>query len=46
MCLSTRAACGAYDAMGKPGANLVYEDVRQAADANGVSVDQTLETIT
>lgn len=45
MCLN----CGcmqAHDDMGKPGVNLVYEDVRRAADANGVSVDQTLETIT
>jgi hypothetical protein len=45
MCLN----CGcmrAHDDMGKPGVNLVYEDVKRAADANGKTVDETLDTIT
>jgi len=44
MCLN----CGcmrAHDDMGKPGVNLTYEDVRRAADANGKSADETLETM-
>ena len=44
MCLN----CGcmrAHDDMGKPGVNLIYEDVRRAADANGMTVAETLETI-
>jgi hypothetical protein len=44
MCLN----CGcmrAHDDMGKPGVNLTYEVVKQAADANGKTVDETLETI-
>jgi len=35
----------AHDDMGKPGVNITYEDVKRAADANGTTVDQTLETI-
>ena len=44
MCLN----CGcmrAHDDMGKPGVNIVYEDVKRAADANNMSVQQALETI-
>jgi hypothetical protein len=44
MCLN----CGcmrAHDNMGKPGVNIVYEDVKRAADANGKTVDETLATI-
>ena len=44
MCLN----CGcmrAHDDMGKPGVNIVYEDVKRAADANGKSVDETLDMI-
>ena len=44
MCLN----CGcmrAHDAMGKPGVNITYEDVKRAADANGMSVDDTLTTM-
>lgn len=44
MCLN----CGcmqAHDDMGKPGVNLIYEDVKRAADANGKTVEETLETI-
>jgi len=40
--------CGcmrAHDDMGKPGVNIVYEDVKRAADANGTSVEQALQTI-
>jgi hypothetical protein len=40
--------CGcmrAHDDMGKPGVNITYEDVKRAADANGTTVDQALETI-
>ena len=45
MCLN----CGcmdAHDAMGKSGVNLVYEDIKRAAEANGKTVDQTLDMIT
>lgn len=44
MCLN----CGcmrAHDDMGKPDLNLTYEDLRRAADGNGMSVDKVLETI-
>ncbi len=44
MCLS----CGcmrAHDDMGKPGINITYEDARRAADANGMTVDDTLAMI-
>ena len=44
MCLN----CGcmrAHDDMGKPGVNLVYEDLKRAAEANGNTVDEALETI-
>ena len=44
MCLN----CGcmrAHDDMGKPGVNITYEDVKRAAEANGKSVDETLEMI-
>ena len=38
--------CGrAHDDMGKPGVNITYEDVKRAADANGKTVDETLDTI-
>jgi len=35
----------AHDDMGKPGVNIVYEDVKRAADANGKTVAETLATI-
>jgi hypothetical protein len=44
MCLN----CGcmrAHDDMGKPGVNITYEDVKRAAEANGKSVDETLQMI-
>jgi hypothetical protein len=44
MCLN----CGcmrAHDDMGKPAVNLTYEDIKRAADANGTTVDETLDTI-
>jgi hypothetical protein len=44
MCLN----CGcmrAHDDMGKPNVNLVYEDLKKAADANGRTVEETLDTI-
>ncbi|MGZ6273229.1 MAG: hypothetical protein ACXWM8_02900 [Candidatus Limnocylindrales bacterium] len=44
MCLN----CGcmrAHDNMGKPAVNITYEDVKRAADANGMSVDATLAMI-
>ena len=44
MCLN----CGcmrAHDDMGKPGINIIYEDVKRAADANGKSVRETFEII-
>ena len=31
--------------MGKPGVNITYEDLKRAADANGNTVEQALETI-
>ena len=44
MCLN----CGcmrAHDDMGKPDVNITYEDLKRAADANGSTVDDVLETI-
>ena len=44
MCLN----CGcmrAHDDMGKPGINITYENVKRAADANEMTVEQTLEMI-
>jgi len=44
MCLN----CGcrrAHDDMGKPEINITYEDVKRAADANGLTVDATLAMI-
>jgi hypothetical protein len=44
MCLN----CGcmrAHDAMGKPEINIIYEDVRRAADANIMTVPATLAMI-
>ena len=44
MCLN----CGcmrAHDDMGKPGINITYEDVKRAANANEMTVEQTLEMI-
>jgi hypothetical protein len=44
MCLN----CGcmqAHDDMGQPDVNLTYEDVKAAADANGKTIDETLDMI-
>jgi hypothetical protein len=44
MCLN----CGcmrAHDDMDKPGVNITYEDVKKAADANGMTVEETLAMI-
>jgi hypothetical protein len=44
MCLN----CGcmrAHDDMGKPDVNITYETVKRAAEANGKTIDETLETI-
>ena len=44
MCLN----CGcmrAHDDMGKPGTNITYQDVKQAADANAMTVEATLAMI-
>ena len=44
MCLN----CGcmrAHDDMGKPRVNITYEDVKRAAEANDMTVDETLEMI-
>jgi len=44
MCLN----CGcmrAHDDMGKPVINITYEDVKRAADGNGMTVDATLAMI-
>jgi hypothetical protein len=35
----------AHDDMGKPGVNITYEVVKRAADANGTTVAQALQTI-
>jgi hypothetical protein len=35
----------AHDDMGKPGTNITYEDVKKAADANGMTVEATLAMI-
>jgi hypothetical protein len=35
----------AHDDMGKPDANITYETVKRAAEANGKTVEETLETI-
>jgi hypothetical protein len=35
----------AHDDMGKPGVNITYESVKAAADANGTTVDEALDTI-
>jgi hypothetical protein len=35
----------AHDDMGKPDINITYEHVKRAADANGMSVDDTLDMI-
>jgi hypothetical protein len=42
MCLN----CGcmqAHNDMGKPGVNIVYEDLKKASDANGKTVEESLE---
>ena len=44
MCLN----CGcmrAHDDMGKPDVNITYETVKKAAEANGMTVEATLEMI-
>ena len=44
MCLN----CGcmrAHDDMGKPDTNITYESVKRAADANGMTVEETLAMI-
>lgn len=44
MCLN----CGcmrAHDDMGKPRVNITYEDVQRAAEANGMTVEETLAMI-
>jgi hypothetical protein len=44
MCLN----CGcmqAHNDMGKPDVNITYETVKRAADANGKTVEETLEMI-
>jgi hypothetical protein len=35
----------AHDDMGKPGLNITYEDVKRAADANDMTVEEALATI-
>jgi hypothetical protein len=44
MCLN----CGcmaAHDDMGMPDKNITYEDIKRAADANGMTVEETLAMI-
>jgi hypothetical protein len=35
----------AHDDMGKPDVNIVYEDIKRAAEANKMTVNQALENI-
>jgi hypothetical protein len=35
----------AHDDMGKPDVNITYERVKAAADANGMTVEETLDMI-
>ena len=44
MCMN----CGcmaAHTDMGKPGINITYEDIKRAADANDMTVEETLAMI-
>ena len=41
MCLT----CGCMDAHKVMGNNVTYEDLKRIADANGKTVDQTLDTV-
>lgn len=44
MCLD--CGCGnAHDDMGEPEVHLVYEDLKRAAEADGQSVQETVDTI-
>jgi hypothetical protein len=44
MCLD--CGCGkAHDDMGEPEIHLTYEDIKRAAEADGQTVRETLETI-
>ena len=44
MCMD--CGCGmAHDDMGDPEAHLTYERIKRAAEANGQTVSETLETI-
>jgi hypothetical protein len=44
MCLD--CGCGlAHDDMGEPEIHITYEDLKRAADANGQTVRETLQTI-
>ena len=44
MCLN-RGCMRAHDDMGKPDSDITYEDVKRAADANGMTLDATLARI-
>jgi len=44
MCLNCGCMRG-HDDMGKPELNIIYEDVKRAADANAMTVDATLAMI-
>ncbi len=44
ICLN-RGCMGAHDDMGKPDSNITYENVKRAADANGMTLDATLAMI-
>jgi hypothetical protein len=35
----------AHDDMGKPGINITYESVKAAAEANGMTIEETLAMI-
>ena len=44
MCLNCGCLRAHYE-MGKPGINITYETVKRAADANSMTVDETLAMI-
>lgn len=44
MCLNW-GCMRAHDDMGKPGVNITYDDVKRAAEANGMTIDETLAMI-
>ncbi len=44
-CASNCGACALTTTWASPASTITYEDVKRAADANGTTVEQALETI-